>query len=534
MLPLIFAALFAQQWQGDFLLPSPRFHAIGLVSEEPVKGQPGEKFQALRLNYKVVTQGCQCHWAGVVRDARARTLLRVDDQRLLPKGEALLLIEVPGGEIEAFAADGPLVLANMQVDCGDPILSEGFMDPRHYITGTIHAKDYRHVNPDFELTPSQPRFSGHVGDAVRITMAKKYLGAWNQLIEMHLEDLPTGVIPSSVSTGWDGFEPRIARSAAPGVYTVRAVAKSGSLEHSIAFELEILPPREPLFPADGSEPATPSAASIRAGTAVQKVLDVGAAFRAEVDLRPMNVVLVVQHGGSLAGPRCDAMKQLATYFVQQFVEGRDNVGVVGFNDGVFIVDPIREDFKTGPANTLSRIAALRCEGSGGVHAYALEVAYQQLRARSAPAALNMIVMLAAAPPSKIAAEWPVRTKADRRYVVNETQESQYRTPDQEVTSRRAPAPTRQVGAHHSLPRGREPGFGNQTETFRLCFQSATIAPCPNHMRGSTRSAGISLIYPTLTSWASHFQERSNWSAFSRALMPAAYGPTRITTCVAPR
>jgi hypothetical protein len=62
----------------------------------------------------------------------------------------------------------------------------------------------------------------------------------------------------------------------------------------------------------------------------------------------------------------------------------------------------------------------------------LEVAYQQLRARSAPAALNMIVMLAAAPPSKIAAEWPVRTKADRRYVVNETQESQYRTPDQEV------------------------------------------------------------------------------------------------------
>src|ERR1700682_466213 len=197
---LLLAVMLAQHWQGDFLLPSPQYHAIGLVSEEPVQGAAGEKLRALRLNYKVVTQGGECHWSGIVLDSRSRTVVRVDDKARLPKGDPVIVIEVPGGEIEAYAADGVLVLANMQVDCGPAMSSEGFMDPRHYETAPIRAKDYQRVIPDFELKPAQSRFTGHIGEAVPISIPKKYLGAWNQPIEVHLEDLPKGVIPSSVTT----------------------------------------------------------------------------------------------------------------------------------------------------------------------------------------------------------------------------------------------------------------------------------------------------------------------------------------------
>jgi von Willebrand factor type A domain len=438
ILHLLFAAQLAQTWQGDFLLPSAKFHPIGLRLTVPVPGKPGEKFQALRLEYKVFTQGGQCNWQGVVRHRQGTVrhnslsaLMRVSGEGLLPQGDGLIVIEVPGGQIEAFAADGPLILANMQVNCGAPGSNEGFTDPQHYETPPIHPMDFQHVIPDFELKPAQTRFTAHAGEAAAIQISTTYLGSWYLPAEMHLADLPKGVIPNSLSAS-GGFGPRIARNAVPGVYTIRAVGKGGSIEHSVTFELEILPPRDPLFPPDGAEPPAPLATPAPAAAPPREVLDVGATFRAEVDLRPMNVVVVIQHGASLSGPKCEAMKQFATYFVQQFVEGRDNVGVVGFNDGVHILDPLREDFKTGRTTTAERIAALRCEGSGGIHTYALEVAYEQIKARNDPAALNLIVMLVAAPPSKIATVWPVRTKADRRYLVKADDGTGYLTPDQEV------------------------------------------------------------------------------------------------------
>jgi hypothetical protein len=430
MIPHLFSALLiAQYWQGDFLLPSPRFHPIGVVATTNVASNPGEKHRALQVSYKVVTQGGECHWFGDILDSKKRRLLPVADGGFLPVGEGLIVIEVPGGAIEAFAADGPLTLANIQVICGPRYSSDGFMDPRRYETPPIRAADFQHVIPDFEMKPSQPRFSAHAGEAASIYIPYSSLGSWNLPVDMHLADLPAGIIPNTLS-GSRVLSPRIARNAVPGIYPVRAVGKAGTVEHSVTFELEILPPRDQLFPPDGSEPAAPAPIAPKE-PAIVTALDVGAHFRAEVDLRPMNVVLVVQHGSSLDGPRCEAMKQLAAYFVQQFVEGRDNVGVVGFSDGVHILDPIREDFKSGRASTLSRIATLRCEGSGGVHAYALEVAYQQIKARNDPAALNLIVMLTAAPPSKIAAEWPVRTKADRRYTLEKTGDD-FRTPPKEV------------------------------------------------------------------------------------------------------
>jgi hypothetical protein len=378
---------------------------------------------------KSLPKGGQCNWFGEVLDSKKRLIVRVADGADLPVGEGLIVIDIPGGAIEAFAGDGPLTLANMQVICGPGYSSDGFMDPRHYETPPVHSGDFQHVVPDFEMKPSQPRFSAHAGETASIYIRHKSQGAWNLPVETHLVDLPKGVIPDSLSAG-SSLSPRIARSAIPGIYVVRAIGKTGNVEHSVTFELEILPPRDALFRPDGSEPPT-TAPKPPSEPAIAAALDMGALFQVEVDLRPMNVVLVVQHGSSLSGPRCDAMKQLASYFVQQFVEGRDNVGVVGFSDGVHILDPIREDFKSGRANTLSRIATLRCEGSGGVHAYALEIAYEQIKARNDPAALNMIVMLTAAPPSKIAAEWPVRTKTDRRYLLAESAEA-FRTPPKEV------------------------------------------------------------------------------------------------------
>ena len=135
--------------------------------------------------------------------------------------------------------------------------------------------------------------------------------------------------------------------------------------------------------------------------------------------RDVVMVLVIDRSGSM-GAELGAVQQGATYFVNQFAEGRDKLGLVLMSGSSYVAYP-PSDWGTNPPtgatgpdtnfrgttetpNMLTTISNIQ-SGSNTGTADALMLAWKELQAANEPGALNIIVMWTDGAPNGITADF---------------------------------------------------------------------------------------------------------------------------------
>ncbi len=130
--------------------------------------------------------------------------------------------------------------------------------------------------------------------------------------------------------------------------------------------------------------------------------------------RDVNLILILDRSGSMAGTPCSTMKQASKNFVDMFAEGRDRIGVLQFSSHVFPVLEPTLNFKTGSPTVYSRIDSVTCAG-WTASSVALQHAYNRLLNINEPGALNIIVFFTDGVPTAVAADFSTRLVRDTRY-----------------------------------------------------------------------------------------------------------------------
>ena len=130
--------------------------------------------------------------------------------------------------------------------------------------------------------------------------------------------------------------------------------------------------------------------------------------------RAVNLMLVLDRSGSMAGAPCASMIASSKTFIDMFSNQRDRIGLVTFGAAAYLAFPPSQDFKN-PSNTLaSKIDQITCGGWTNT-AYSYFTAYQQLITINEPLALNMIVFFTDGVPTAFTAAFPIKTVSDNRY-----------------------------------------------------------------------------------------------------------------------
>lgn len=130
--------------------------------------------------------------------------------------------------------------------------------------------------------------------------------------------------------------------------------------------------------------------------------------------KDVNLMLVLDRSGSMAGTPCSDMINAAKSFVNMFVNGRDRLGLVTFNSSSYLAYSPSKNFKTPGSLLTDKIDEIACT-SGTNSSDAYWTAYQQLVTINEPLALNMIVFFTDGVPTAFTARFPVKTVADTRY-----------------------------------------------------------------------------------------------------------------------
>src|ERR1035438_3943296 len=112
---------------------------------------------------------------------------------------------------------------------------------------------------------------------------------------------------------------------------------------------------------------------------------------ASAQRRDLNVVLVLDHSGSMSGV-IGSMDTDAASFVNSFAAGRDNVGLVTFAGSSYVAYTPKTTFQTDSPNLSSLIGGITTYNGGTNTAAAVWAAYQQLVTLNEPGALNVIVV----------------------------------------------------------------------------------------------------------------------------------------------
>ena len=145
----------------------------------------------------------------------------------------------------------------------------------------------------------------------------------------------------------------------------------------------------------------------------QQVINVSA----QAQRRDVNLVMVLDRSGSMgsgAGSPCAEMVAAAQDFTNQFVDGRDNLGLVVFGGGYTIAYNLSTTFKSGSPTISSVIGTITCSGNTG-SAQGLYQAYQMLKTLNQPGAINAIVFFTDGQPNGLTADWPIATQATPQY-----------------------------------------------------------------------------------------------------------------------
>jgi len=118
--------------------------------------------------------------------------------------------------------------------------------------------------------------------------------------------------------------------------------------------------------------------------------------------RDVNIIMVLDRSGSLANSgSCDELREAAKQFVNQFVDGRDRVGMITFGTTYRVDFPMASDFRSRTGTTLpAMIDAIGCVG-GTNSAAAYWLGYQQLVAINEPGTLNVILFFTDGKPNTL-------------------------------------------------------------------------------------------------------------------------------------
>lgn len=141
--------------------------------------------------------------------------------------------------------------------------------------------------------------------------------------------------------------------------------------------------------------------------------------------RDVNIIMVLDRSGSLANSNsCDDLREASKQFVDQFVDGRDRVGMITFGTSYRVDFGMANDFKSKSGTTLPMmIDNVSCIG-GTNSAAAYWLGYQQLVAINEPGTLNVILFFTDGKPNtlhmpnlEIKASSTCTNKSDRNGVV---------------------------------------------------------------------------------------------------------------------
>ncbi len=138
--------------------------------------------------------------------------------------------------------------------------------------------------------------------------------------------------------------------------------------------------------------------------------------------RDANVMLVLDRSNSMnnAAGSCGVLVASAQNFVNQFVDGRDRLGLVTFQTGAYVDYAPTLYFKSGNPSLNTTLGNLVCGGDTST-AQGLNMGYQQIvTGINQPGALNVILLFTDGQPNTLVAQFPIKTSADNRYGVSNT------------------------------------------------------------------------------------------------------------------
>lgn len=144
--------------------------------------------------------------------------------------------------------------------------------------------------------------------------------------------------------------------------------------------------------------------------------------------RNTNVILVLDRSSSMniTGPDgavvCDTMKASATTFVNYFIDGQDQLGLISFHTWANVDFQMNSAFQSSSPNLTTVLSDLVC-GANTSSAMALNLAYTQIRnlgsaAYASNGALNVIVFFTDGNPNGVTAVFPAKNQSDNRYYAN--------------------------------------------------------------------------------------------------------------------
>jgi Flp pilus assembly protein TadG len=132
--------------------------------------------------------------------------------------------------------------------------------------------------------------------------------------------------------------------------------------------------------------------------------------------RNANIVLVLDRSGSMnnSSNSCSALIASVENFTNQFVDGRDEIGMVTFSTGAKLDYSPTIYFKSSTPSVNSIINSMVCVGATST-AQGLNTGYNAIKAINQPGALNVILFFTDGQANAIVANYPKKTAGDNRY-----------------------------------------------------------------------------------------------------------------------
>lgn len=143
--------------------------------------------------------------------------------------------------------------------------------------------------------------------------------------------------------------------------------------------------------------------------------------------RNANIILVLDRSGSMnnASNSCAALVSAVESFTNNFIDGRDQLGMITFSTSANVDYAPTIYFKSGSPSLNSTINSLVCVGATST-AQGLTLAYNEIKnVVNEPGALNVILFFTDGQANAVVATYPIKTQGDNRYDAVNTSTSEY-------------------------------------------------------------------------------------------------------------
>lgn len=409
------------------------YYFTGEIQAAGAGRMPSGKFASLNVNIGVVTPGARCSGWGTLSDESGQGLdfENAASGQDLPPGKSMFKLQFQGAKIAQRWGNSALAVKGLAIVCSGKTIGDGHEVhyPGKLRMSGFWSSDFDDSQPDFELlAPDQPvRIAA--GDATFLKVKTRIVGGLETPIEVtaHVPDPRIRIagleqpipscqgFPSCWQDGAPFSAPITTAAELPvGTYRIQFEGRAAGKEHTAEFDLVVdaeLTRRKRqnaagiarLMTEDAIPPSAPAAAP--APSPIPEELQSAAKFSADVALRKIHAVLVLQRSGSMMNT-CQFMLAAATRFSRLFAEGRDSLGVISYGSTVQLRMPLTDHFFMDAPN---RISQIECFGSTNT-GEALEIAQQQLARHEDPEALNAVILITNGRLRAMTAEWPIQAR----------------------------------------------------------------------------------------------------------------------------